>query len=136
MNTYTIAYQEGLRCVLTHDDSGSQIETDAPKDNHGNGARFSPTDLATASLGACALTVMNIAAKQMGIELLGATAVVKKVMSAELPRRIVGMQVAFTIPKGEISEAQMAKLEQVGRNCPVSLSLHPDLKQDMTFNWV
>ena len=45
MNTFEIKYLGNLRTAATHLDSGSVINTDAPKDNHGLGAGFSPTDI-------------------------------------------------------------------------------------------
>ena len=45
MNTFEIKYLGGLRTSSTHMDSGSVINTDAPKDNHGLGEAFSPTDM-------------------------------------------------------------------------------------------
>ena len=52
---------------LTHEDSGSVIETMAPKDNGGEGLLFSPTDLCATSLGCCAATIMNMFAHNAGI---------------------------------------------------------------------
>jgi hypothetical protein len=50
-----------LRTIAKHVASDAIIVTDAPVDNHGKGAAFSPTDLLSASLGSCMLTVMGIA---------------------------------------------------------------------------
>ena len=35
MNTFEVKYQGNLRTIATHLDSGYEISTDAPKDNHG-----------------------------------------------------------------------------------------------------
>ena len=45
MNKFEIKYQGNLRTTATHLDSVSVINTDAPQDNHGLGAAFSPTDM-------------------------------------------------------------------------------------------
>ena len=45
MATSNITYVGELRTVCMHLQSGTQILTDAPIDNHGKGEAFSPTDL-------------------------------------------------------------------------------------------
>ena len=40
--TASIIYEGNLRSRCTHIESGTEILTDAPKDNHGNGAGFLP----------------------------------------------------------------------------------------------
>ncbi|MBK9061125.1 MAG: hypothetical protein IPL81_15105 [Flavobacteriales bacterium] len=54
---------EGLRTEAVHLRSGEKIVTDAPVDNHGQGAAFSPTDLMSTSLACCMMTLMGIAAE-------------------------------------------------------------------------
>ena len=50
MITSTVDYQGGLRAEAIHIQSGTRINTDAPKDNHGKGEAFSPTDLVATAL--------------------------------------------------------------------------------------
>ena len=57
------------RCDLTHGPSGTHIQTDAPKDNGGEGAAFSPTDLVGAALGSCMITTMAIGAEKESLKL-------------------------------------------------------------------
>ena len=99
--TFTTTYLGDLRTQITHGPSGTVIETDAPVDNHGKGERFSPTDLVTASLGSCMLTIMGIVAKRDGIDISGTSVAVEKHMTTELPRRIAKIVVAFTMPARE-----------------------------------
>ena len=49
-NTAEITYTGNLHTQAKHIQSGTVIETDAPKDNQGEGAAFSPTDLLATSL--------------------------------------------------------------------------------------
>ncbi len=132
--TFSTTYLGDLRTAITHGPSGSVIETDAPVDNHGRGERFSPTDLVAASLGSCMLTIMGIVAKRDGIDLKGARLNVEKHMTSELPRRIAQIVVTFAMPAG-IAAEQQHKLERAAHTCPVTLSLHPDIKQTVTFVW-
>jgi putative redox protein len=132
MVPFTIAYQGDLRCELTHGPSGATVITDAPVDNHGKGQSFSPTDLVAAGLGVCMVTVMGIAARRDGVRLEGARARVEKHMTTALPRRIAKVVVRFEMPAG-IARERRAALEQAAHTCPVSLSLHPEIVQDVSF---
>src|SRR5436305_10294788 len=87
---------------LLHQDSGNQINTSPPKDNGGDGSSFSPTDLAAASLGACAATTMALFAKRNEIPLDGIAFDVEKLMHVT-PRRLGKLRVAYRIslPCGE-----------------------------------
>ena len=97
MNTFEIKYQGDLRTTATHLDSGSKISTDAPKDNHGLGETFSPTDMVCSALASCILTIMAIAVEKDGIDIKGTTAIVKKTMGIN-PRRISKIDVDLTFP--------------------------------------
>ena len=80
MNTFEIKYKGDLRTTAIHLDSGSEISTDAPKDNHGLGETFSPTDMVCTALTSCILTVMAIVVEKDNVDIKGTTAVVKKTM--------------------------------------------------------
>ena len=80
MNLYEVKYQGNLRTTSTHLDSGSVIETDAPKDNHGLGETFSPTDMLCSALASCILTIMAIGVEKNGVDIKDTTATVKKTM--------------------------------------------------------
>ena len=128
-------YQGELNCQLTHGSSGQKIETDAPKDNHGRGLAFSPTDLTTASFGSCMVTTMAIAAKtKLGFDIPGVRWEVTKEMSADAPRRIVRLttQIWLPFPKSKDPEGL---LEKAALNCPVHHSLHPAIERPVTFHW-
>jgi uncharacterized OsmC-like protein len=130
-----ITYSGSLRCEAVHGPSGAKILTDAPVDNHGKGEAFSPTDLAAASLGTCMATIMGIAAEQHGVTLGEVKIGVDKVMSTDSPRRIVKLEVAFTIPLPP-DFPKRKTLENAALACPVHHSLHPDIEQVVRFDWV
>ncbi|MBN1241909.1 MAG: OsmC family protein [Spirochaetales bacterium] len=101
---------------LTHE-SGSIINTMAPKDNRGDGSTFSPTDLCAVSLGACATTIMSLFARDNGIKLGGIDFELVKEMAAN-PRRIAKLTVKFTI-SGTETQADYERLVAEGKTCPV-----------------
>jgi uncharacterized OsmC-like protein len=133
--TATVTYDSNLRTTCLHLQSGSSFETDAPSDNKGQGARFSPTDLIATGLGACLITTMGIKAETMDIKLDGAKVEVTKLMLSE-PRRIGKIVIAVTMPALNLDEKTKEILERVGRTCPVERSLHPDMELDISFTWL
>ncbi|MBX3165061.1 MAG: OsmC family protein [Bacteroidetes bacterium] len=135
MATSTLNYLGGLRTEAVHVQSGAQLITDAPTDNHGKGEAFSPTDLTATSLAACILTTMGIVSQTRSITPIdGATAETTKVMYAE-PRRIGEIHVKITFPKNNYSQKDKDIYERTAHTCPVAKSLHPDLKQVLEFVW-
>lgn len=133
MSTSKVVYKGDLRTESTHLQSGTVILTDAPTDNHGRGEAFSPTDMVANSLATCMFSIMGIKAKQMEIDLVDSTADVTKVMQAE-PRKISEIIVTFEM-KANVNEKSKTILERAAMTCPVFLSLHPDIKKTITFNW-
>ncbi len=128
-------YKGGLNCELTHGPSGQVFETDAPKDNQGRGAAFSPTDLLAASLASCMVTTMAIFAKnKLGTDIPGVRWEVTKEMSADAPRRIVRLSVDIWLPFPRSKDPQ-GILEKAALNCPVHHSLHPSVERPVTFHW-
>lgn len=129
-----IVYQGELRCEAVHGPSGVRLITDAPVDNHGKGASFSPTDLVGTALGSCILTTIGIVAEKMGVDITGATVAVKKEMASAPIRRIARLTTQVTI-SGNLSDEQKQKFEKVALLCPVHQSLHPDIDAPITFHW-
>lgn len=135
MLTSKVKYLGELRTEAIHLQSGNVINTDAPKDNHGKGEAFSPTDLVATALASCMISVMGIVALKEGITTtIGTTAEVTKVMYAE-PRRIGEIHITLIFPKNNYSEKEKKMYEHAAYTCPVAKSLHPDLKQFITFVW-
>jgi len=135
MVTITSLYDGGLRCTSTHDPSGVTLITDAPVDNHGKGESFSPTDLVAAAVANCMMTVMGIMAERYGINLTGTTVTTGKEMSADTPRRIIGLRSVMTIPL-PADHPQRNLLEAAAKACPVKQSLDPRVDADVEFRWV
>ena len=131
--TASIIYTGNLRCQAVHLQSNSQIETDAPTDNHGKGERFSPTDLLCVSLATCMVTTMGIKANDMGVNIDNTTANVTKHMASD-PRRVAKIEVAVSLPAND-DEKVRTILERTGNNCPVAKSVHPDIELVISYNW-
>lgn len=112
----------GLDVNLVHGPSGSKILTTPPVDNGGTGSTFSPTDLFSASYGACVLTIMALKAKALGVKLPGARFVVEKIMTPNPPRKVQVLKARFEIQfQGE--ETVFQQLVAAGKACPVRLSI-------------
>ena len=127
-------YEGELHCTATHVPSAQSLVTDAPKDNQGRGEAFSPTDLTATALATCIATTLALAARKHGNELRGLRYEVTKHMSTEPPRRIIRLATTVWMPvQRETFPAGL--MENVARNCPVALSLHPEIEKPMTFIW-
>ena len=141
MATIQSNYEGILRTKATHLQSKTVIFTDAPTDNNGKGEAFSPTDLVAAALGNCMMTVMGIFASKNSISLENSAENAEKIsyettkiMSTDLPRRIIEIKIDFKFPKTfNINAENQQKLINAAHTCPVALSLHPEIKQNVSF---
>jgi putative redox protein len=129
-----VEYQGELHCQVLHGPSKNTLSTDAPKDNHGRGESFAPTDLVAAALGSCMLSTMGILARRLGIDMDGAKASVEKEMTSAPPRMIRRLTVMLSMPKG-ISLENQQKLARAATSCAVHKSLHHDIEIPITFFW-
>jgi len=131
--TSKVTYKGELRTSSIHIQSGTAILSDAPKDNHGKGEAFSPTDLVANSLATCMISIMGIKSKDLNVDLSGSTAEVTKIMQVE-PRKIAKIVVVFNMTIAPDDKTKII-LERAAMTCPVLLSLHPDIEKEITFNW-
>jgi putative redox protein len=121
MEVLEVNYLGNLRTEATHLPSGSKIYTDAPKDNHGQGAYFSPTDLVATAVASCGMTIVGILAERKNWNLTQVKAKVEKHMRAQ-PRSIEKVVVKYQIAGLEKAEDQNM-LKHAVRTCPVELTL-------------
>lgn len=131
--TSKVVYLGELRTSSIHLQSGAELISDAPIDNNGKGAAFSPTDTVANALASCMFTIMGIKAKDNNLDLKGSTAAVTKMMQAD-PRRISAIEIQFDM-EGVSDQKDRTILERVALSCPVYLSLHPEIEKRITFNW-
>lgn len=134
MVTIAMKYTGQLHCEAVHGPSATQLTTDAPRDNMGLGASFSPTDLVATALGTCILTTMAIAANKLKLNMEGATATVAKEMLVTPYRRIGALRTEIIMPTGIPVDAR-EKLEHAAHTCPVHKSLHPDVEAPIRVVW-
>jgi putative redox protein len=129
-----ITYEGGLRCTATHGPSKQILTTDAPVDNGGKGAAFSPSDLVATALGSCMATIMGLVAQRNNLSIDGLRIQVIKEMVADPVRRIGSLKTRLVFPHGKtFSATERAKLEAGAKTCPVKQSLHPDLQMPIEF---
>ena len=131
--TSKVTYIGDLRTTSVHLQSGTEILSDAPKDNHGKGEAFSPTDLVANSLATCMVSIMGIKSRDLNFDLTDSTVEVTKIMQAE-PRKIAKIIAVFNMSVAVDEKAKLI-LERAAMTCPVLLSLHPDIEKEVTFNW-
>jgi uncharacterized OsmC-like protein len=124
MSEIVVAYEGAMRCRALHEESGTVVLTDAPKDNNGQGANFSPSEMLSVALGSCILSIMGIAARSWDADMTGAKAKVTKHMT-DAPRRIASIRVEISVP-GSFDARQREKLEAAAHACPVHAVLGID----------
>jgi putative redox protein len=134
MKTSVVNYLGELRTKAVHLKSGKEIITDAPTDNHGKGEAFSPTDLLATSLGSCMISLMGIIAMQHNFVFEGGKVEITKIMAAN-PRRVSEIIAEVQMPGLPFTDQQKRLLEHAALNCPVAKSIHPDIKQTVTFSY-
>ena len=130
----TVEYLGDLRTQMRHLKSGNEVITDAPVDNLGKGEAFSPTDLVSAALVSCMMTIMGQVAQREQINLKGLKAEVVKIMVPS-PRKIGEVQITITHPNLVITDVQRQKLINAARTCPVALSLSESVIQNVKFDF-
>jgi uncharacterized OsmC-like protein len=131
--TSKVTYLGELRTSSIHIQSGNEIISDAPLDNKGKGEAFSPTDTVANALASCMMTVMGIKARDLDIDITGATASVTKIMNSE-PRRIGVIEISFEM-NIVVDQKNKTILERIAMTCPVFLSLNAEIEKRITFNW-
>jgi putative redox protein len=127
-------YEGDLHCKVVHGPSGTELFTDAPKDNQGRGESFSPTDTVATALGSCMLTTMGILARTLNLDIAGTTATVEKEMTSVPSRRIQRLTVKIHVP-GAFGEEDRLKLRRAAETCPVMKSIHPDIEVPFEMTW-
>lgn len=131
---YALSYPEPLRTQAVHQGNSQILLTDAPQDNGGLGEAYSPTDLIAVGLASCIMTILGLRAASRSLEIQGMDATVEKQMSPQ-PRRVGSISVGLTVELLGGDQGDRDWLRQEALACPVALSLHPDLHQNVTITF-
>ena len=132
---YALTYPEPLRTQAVHQGNRQTLLTDAPTDNGGLGEAFSPTDLVAVGLASCIMTILGLWAASRNLTIQSMEASTEKKMSPN-PRRIARVGVELTVSLEGGTDADRDWLREEALSCPVALSLHPDLRQEIRIGFV
>jgi uncharacterized OsmC-like protein len=80
------------------------------------------------------VTVMGIRAAKSGMQMGEITGSVEKIM-AENPRRVARLNIELFFSGHSLAPHEKEILEKTAQTCPVAMSLHPEIKQMIVFNW-
>ena len=116
-----------------HEASGEVFSTYIPSNDFAVREHFSPTDIFATALAESAFASITVLGQDRGINIDGAVCELKKTMYFE-PRRIGEIFCIFKFPKSYTEEEQHF-IEDTVKNCPVFLSLHPDIKKITLFEY-
>lgn len=134
MATARIEYLGELRTKCTHLKSGTEILTDAPVDNHGKGEAFSPTDLVATAYVSCMLSILGIYCNEHGIEMIGGTGEVNKIMGSG-PRRIERLEIEIDLSMNNWNEDIKKRVIRVAEACPVAKSVSEMMIIDIQYTF-
>lgn len=132
MEKIRIEYLGDLQTRITHQRSNTQLVTDAPVDNHGQGRSFSPTDLLCSATASCMLTIIGLAAQTSGFSIEGCKLTATKEMASE-PRRVGAIYIDLDFRTCHLDAKQRLIVERSAKTCPVMQSLNQDMKKELNF---
>ena len=132
---FELTYPEPLRTQAVHMGNQQTLVTDAPVDNGGIGEAFSPTDLIAVGLASCIMTILGLRAASRDIHILDMRAEMEKKMSPN-PRRVRRIEVGLIVHLDGGTKDDQNWLREEALACPVALSLHPDLLQDIRIEFI
>ena len=131
--TSTITYLGDFKIVSEHEKSGAEIVTCAPLREGGTSEYFSPSDIFGISYGQSMLMAVAVLGQSRGIDITGATCELKKSTYPE-PKRIGTIFCIVRFPKNYTDEEKKF-IEETALNCPVALSLNPNIQTTVLFEY-
>ena len=131
--TSKTTYLGDSKIESVHEASGEVVSTYVPANNFSVREHFSPTDIFATALAESAFASLVVLGQDRNIDITGATCELKKTMYFD-PRRIGEIFCVFHFPKDYALE-EKEFIESTIKNCPVYLSLHPDVKKIFLFKY-
>ena len=130
---YSLTYHDPLRTTMQHIASGQEVITDAPVDNNRLGQAFSPTDLVSAALASCVMTIMGIYCQSHQIPFVSAEATIEKQMASD-PRRISKIVLHLDLSGNNWDEITKKKVIAAGKACPVARTLEGNVSLEFNIH--
>lgn len=116
-------HQGQARVQITFSANGEQAHTDAPKPFGGLGEHPSPVQLMAASLAACALTTLGMAAQKGGVSIDGATAEVENIEYNDTHDAVTRITIRFHLSDAVPADMRKRLEAYAHRGCAVGNSL-------------
>ncbi len=131
--TSKITYLGDFKIISVHEKSGHEIVSCAPRREGGTSEYFSPSDLFGISFGQSMLMAIAVLGESRGIDITGAVCDLKKSTHPN-PKRIGTIFCILHFPKNYTAE-EKEFIEKTALNCPVALSIHPDIQTTVIFEY-
>jgi uncharacterized OsmC-like protein len=131
--TSKTTYLGDFKIESVHEASGDVFSTYVPSNDFTVREHFSPTDIFATALAESAFASLAVLGKDRNVDISGATCELKKTMYFE-PRRIGEIFAVFKFPNSHTLEEQEF-IEHTVKTSPVYLSLHPDIKKILLFEY-
>ena len=131
--TSKTTYLGDFKIESIHEASGEVFSTYVPSNDFKVREHFSPTDIFATALAESAFASLVVLGQDRNIDITGATCELKKTMYFE-PRRIGEIFAVFKFPHSYTAEEQDF-IENTVKTSPVYLSLHPEIKKILLFEY-
>ncbi|MCG2793763.1 MAG: OsmC family protein [Weeksellaceae bacterium] len=132
--TSKTTYLGDFKIESVHEASADVFTTYVPSNNFMVRDHFSPTDIFATALAQSAFAALVLFGKDRNVNITGATCDLKKTMYFE-PRRIGEIFCVFKFPFSYSLE-EKEFIEDTVKNSAVYLSLHPDVKKILLFEYL
>jgi len=126
MSALKINLYERERCKIIHQHSGTAINTDGPFEWGGKGRTFSPTDLVSAALGSCILSILEPVFERNGHDPRKLELNILKELSKK-PMMIKSLKIDVSYPD-KLEDSFQKKVLKVMEICPVKRSISSDVE--------